>query len=295
MQVFVTGASGFIGRRIVDALVEKGHQVRALCRDPSRIKSREGVEAHALDLLNLEEVLPAIKGCDAGVHAAGIGPHASEAVQQKTNVQASRHLAGAMRQARIKRLVALSSAAVLEPGDTPYRRCKIGQEAAIRAYDLELTLLRPTLVIGPWKDSLELRGLIDRLKKGKPMFVPNGGRARVQPVHVADVAAAAALAIENDGAIGKFMVVAGPEQGLTFKEFLEQARDRTGGRAAIARMPLLPMRFAASLASFVGLSAPIRAQITYYSTDHLYPLDEARALGWTPRSYDDAFADLFGG
>lgn len=295
MKVYVTGASGFIGRRVVARLLEQGHSVVAFTRDPSKLPADPRVEIRQVDLLKLEQILPAIKDCEAGIHAAGLGPSHSEAAMQAINVQGTRNLVATCRQARVPRVIVLSSAAVLEAGDTPYRRCKIGQEAAVRSYAPAFTLLRPTAVIGPAGDSDDLRRLADKLKAGGTFWIPGGGTIKVQPVDVDDVAAAAVAALERPETVGKSYVIAGPEPGIAYRDFLDQARKTLGAKGSCAGMPLFPMRIASVFAGLVGLAGPIKAQLKYYSTDHVYPLAETRsALGFEPRGYDALIARAFG-
>ena len=80
-----------------------------------------------------------------------------------------------------------------------------------------------------------------------------------------------------------------------YSEVFEAISERAAGsKAPIVGLPLPPLRVAGVLAAFVGLAAPIRAQIAFYGNDHLYPLDECRALGWQPRPYAESFTDAFG-
>lgn len=295
MKVYVTGASGFIGRRVVARLLEQGHSVVAFTRDPGKLPADPRVEVRQVDLLQLAQIQPAIKDCEAGIHAAGLGPSHSETAMQAINVQGTRNLVASCRQARVTRVVVLSSAAVLEAGDTPYRRCKIGQEAAVRSYAPAFTLLRPTAVIGPATDSEDLRRLADKLRAGGTFWIPGGGSIKVQPVDVDDVAAAAVAALDRPDTVGKSYVIAGPEPGIAYRDFIDRARRALGAKGSCAGVPLFPMRIAAVFAGLVGLAGPIKAQLQYYSVDHVYPLAETQdALGVAPRDYDAMIARAFG-
>lgn len=296
MRIYVTGATGFLGRRIVDRALERGHTVVALSRDPNRMTPRQGLEPRKLDLLQLDDVLPAIEDCEAGIHAAGAGPTASDRELHDANVQASRHLAGsARRQTKLARLVAISSAAVLEPGDTPYRRAKIGQEAAIRSYGLDLTLLRPTMVLGPYRETNDLARLVERLSGGQPFPLVGGGKTRIQPVDVEDVAAAAVTAVERPASIGGIHVLAGPEGGMAWRDFVTEVKRRVGGNAKLRYTPRIPLRIIASALAILGRGQELRAALTYYGQDHLHSLAEVkRALDFAPRPYSESLTRAFG-
>jgi nucleoside-diphosphate-sugar epimerase len=296
MKVYVTGASGFLGRRVALALVRAGHQVVALSRDPAKIPPHEGIEARKVDLLQLEQVLPAIEDCEGGVHCAGAGPGESDAALHDANVQVSRHVAGsARRYQRLARLVAFTSAAVAEPGDTPYRRVKIGQEAALRTYGLDLTVLRPTQILGPWQESRELQRLVGRLRSDKPFPLVGGGRIRVQPVAVDDAARAAVTALARPQTIGRIYPIAGPEAGIRWCDLVAEVKRRTGGKAPLRSLPRLPLRFAGFAASLIGSGYGLRAALTYYRQDHLYDLAASRAdLDFDPLGYPAMLDAAFG-
>lgn len=294
LRVFVTGASGFLGRRIVAALTRRGHAVVALGRERDRLPEGPNVERRQVDLLDADRVGTAIEGCGAGVHAAGLGPGASALALKNANVEASRILAAACRRKGPRRMVAITSAVIEEQGDTEYRRSKTGQEAALRSYELELTVLRPTVVAGPWRESKDLARLVERLQGGRAQYLPGGGVRRIQPVHVDDVAAAAVAAAERPASAGAFLIVAGPEQGIRYCDFLGEIGRRIGSAARIRGVPLLPLRIAAALGSPVGAGAGIRASLDYYGRDHLYSLAPARKLlGYEPMPYEELFRRSF--
>ncbi len=296
MRIYVTGASGFIGRRCVRAVAAHGHVAVALSLDATWIARAERVEVRELDLLVPGTILPAIRDCDAGIHAAGAGPGATPAQLHDLNVVASRNLAAACRDGGApRRLVAISSAAVFEPGETEYRAAKRAQEEVLAAAGLELTLLRPTLVLGSCAESAELSRLVARLAPPWPRLLPAGGRNRIQPVHVDDVAQAALAAVGRASAIGRNLVIAGPEEGIPISRLWREARDRTGGRARIVPLPLSLLRAAACLLRPAGAGAALDARIAFFSHDHLHSLAEAaEILGYRPRPYDEMLAGAFG-
>lgn len=291
MRVYVTGASGLIGRRIVQRALAEGHEVVALTRDAAKVPAAPNLTVTQIDLRDLPSVLPAIRDCEAGIHAAGMGPGASERELFESNVEVSRNVAGsARREPHLHRLVAISSAAVLEEGDTPYRRIKLAAEQALRSYKLQLTLLRPTLVLAPLGEKSDLATWVERLR-APSLSLPGGGANRIQPVFVDDVAAAAVAALARPESVGQAITLAGPEGGMKLRDFLEEVKRLTGGKARIGGVPLPALRVAALGAGIVGRAARLRAQIRYYGQDHLYPLEEARKLlGFEPTPYADALA-----
>lgn len=163
-HVLVTGATGFVGRALVPALISAGHRVRAAVRDPSRVASGAEVSRIA----TLAEPVPwdhVVDGIEVVVHLAGLA-HATrdipDDVYDRINRLRSEELAHAARRAGVRRFVYVSSiraqtgpiaARSLSELDEPrpsdaYGRSKLAAEAAIRASGIAHTILRPVLIYG---------------------------------------------------------------------------------------------------------------------------------------------------
>lgn len=296
MRVYVTGSSGLVGRAVVAELVARGHEAVALARSRDRAPRGPGIEVRELDLLDLDAIPGCIGDCEAGIHAAGVGPSADAKTQHSANVMTSRHLAAAaMRSRNTRRLVAITSAAVCEPVDSIYRQYKIGQEAALKVSGLLLTILRPTLVLGPPDHSAEMAALARRLARGT-VWIPGGGQNRIQPVFLGDVARAAVSAVERDAAVGRELVVAGPDGGIRYRDLLESIRLATGGGARIRSVPLWMVRAAGPALSLIGRGQEARATIAYFGNDHTYPTEPmVSLLDVRPTPLDEAIRRCFGG
>jgi UDP-glucose 4-epimerase len=165
-RVLVTGASGFVGRALVDALARFGTPVRAATRNPAAYKARAGCEVAAVgDFLGPVDWRPLLRDVDAVVHLAGIA-HIGSSVPPDTYDRvirgATAELASACAQSGVRRFIFLSSVRaqsgpaashVLREADTPqpnepYGRAKLQAEDALRAGPLKFTILRPTMVYG---------------------------------------------------------------------------------------------------------------------------------------------------
>ena len=166
MRILVTGASGFVGRALVEDLATQGHRVRAAMRQPADIFSRTVEVVAVSDLARPLEWRPLLADMDAVVHLAGIAHITSgvaDDLYDRVNRAATAALASAAARDRIQRLVFVSSIRAqtgpttvhaLTEADPPhpidaYGRSKLAAEDAIRAADLPFTILRPTLIYGP--------------------------------------------------------------------------------------------------------------------------------------------------
>ena len=166
-RVLVTGASGFVGRALVRALVAAGTPVRAATRDPAAVEFAGGVEVVAVpDYMQPVDWASVLDGVETVVHLAGIahiGPGVDPAVYDRVIHAATAELAAACSRAGIKRFVFMSSVraqsgpcarGVLTEADVPrpteaYGRAKLAAETAVRDADVGWTVLRPVMVYGP--------------------------------------------------------------------------------------------------------------------------------------------------
>ena len=188
MRVLVTGASGFVGRALVNDLAAQGHRVRAAMRQPADIFAREVEVVAVSDLARPIEWWPLLRDMEAVVHLAGIahaGSGIAEEVYDRINRTATAGLAAAAAKAGIRRLVFVSSIRaqagassdhVLTEDDPPhptdaYGRSKLAAEAAVRTSNVPFTILRPVLIYGPGVKG-NLASLLDLV--GSPWPLPFG-------------------------------------------------------------------------------------------------------------------------
>ncbi|WP_327589236.1 NAD(P)H-binding protein [Nonomuraea sp. NBC_00507] len=185
MTYLVTGATGSVGRHVVDHLVRAGQRVRALTRDPGRARLPEQVEVVQGDLSRAETLVPALQGVE-GVHLIDVGgsgyaplPNGKEIVQL-------------IAEAGVRRVTLLSgwSQGTLEP--------------AVTASDLSWTYVQPTEFMANalvWAESVRTRAVIE-----EPF-----GATKTAMVHEADIGAVIATVLAEDGHAGHSYGLTGPE------------------------------------------------------------------------------------
>lgn len=219
-RVFLTGASGFVGRHLADRLVADGAEVTTLLRSAHGSASLKaaGVQLHKGALEDAAGLDRALAGQDAIVHLA-YDVRASAAA----NLAAFDTLYEAARRAGVGRFVHASSIVVYDdwpdgridetssmdrPGGSPYREAKIAMERRLMAGDLPAIILQPTLVWGSGS-ALWTETLAEALRAGAVVLPDPEGLAEL--VHVTDLAAAfsAALALPDPGR--ERFIVSGPE------------------------------------------------------------------------------------
>ncbi|MFJ4907015.1 NAD(P)H-binding protein [Streptomyces sp. NPDC093249] len=188
MTFLITGATGSVGRHVVDLLVAAGAPVRALTRTPDGAALPDAVEVVAGDLLRPDSLLPAL----TGVERLYLFPEPSTAAQ----------VAQLAARAGVRRIVVLSSDAVTEGSDPGHHR---PVEEAVERTGLDWTHVRPgefaANKLSVWGSSIADGGVV---RAAYPDAVG-------APVHEADVAAVAAAALLEDGHAGAVHSVSGPE------------------------------------------------------------------------------------
>lgn len=311
MRVLVTGASGFLGRHVVAALLERDHGVRVLLRprtDVDVLPWTERVEVHWGDLRSPPTLTGALDGVAAVVHLAGSPSSSGDELFAAAVVGTENLLAHT---ASIQRLVLASSFSVYDlaevegavtedsplrdaataGGDT-YAFAKLWQERLVRAaaddQDWELGVLRPGLIWGPGHDAVASAGL-----SLGPMRMVVGPRTRLRLSYVENCAQAFALAVECPLEGPTTVNLVDPDPPTAWSFATERARRR--GQAGV-QVPV-PYRPSAAAVSAVhrtalavlgpGAKVPavfVPSRFAARFRPLAYPTGPARAvLGWEPR------------
>jgi uncharacterized protein YbjT (DUF2867 family) len=149
-QVFVTGGTGYMGTRLIRALRERGHAVRALARAASRDRVPGGCEVVIGDALDASTYVARVAPADTFVHLVGVAhPSPSKAAQfRDIDLRSARASVAAARQTGCRHFVYVS---VAQPAPVmpAYQQARRAGEDAIRAAGLDATILRPWYVLGP--------------------------------------------------------------------------------------------------------------------------------------------------
>ena len=151
MTILVTGATGFVGRRIVHALRAQGRDVRALVRRPERAAHLRalGVELATGDITDPASLRAAVTGCTHVVHLVAIIQGSADDFQ-RVMTQGTNDLVAAAQEAGVERFVLMSALGTSEPSrDTvPYYAAKWAEEQAVAGSGLEHVIFRPSFIFG---------------------------------------------------------------------------------------------------------------------------------------------------
>ncbi len=256
MRALVTGGTGFIGSHVVDRLLEKGYDVRAIVRASSNLQwlTRPEIELFFGGLLEPEKLKQAMKDVDVVIHVAGSLIEKDVRGFYDANVKPVKLLLDAAVKAggNLKKFVLVSSTGAMGPspdgrplneGDpehpiSAYGRSKLEGEQVARAYfkTLPVTIVRPSAVYGP-RDVNFLRlfkqvhnGLAPVLGRQDPYF---------NLVHAQDLTDGIIAAAEHDASNGQTYVLAS-ERPYSRQEIMDTIGDAYGRRARLLVLPKWP-------------------------------------------------------
>ncbi len=312
MKVLVTGAAGFLGGHLIDMLLERGDEVRAMVRpveDTSHLRVLPGVEIVNGDLTDAVSLKRAVQGVERVYNVgAKTGPWGPEDVYYAINVQGLADLIYAAMDAGVQRIVHTSSITVyghslhgivtednpFHAEDNPYSRTKIAGERLItnlvKDQDAPIVIVRPAWIYGP-RDTASFAKYVSRVESGKFFFVGSGQNI-VPTVYVRDVAQGLLKAGDaGDGVIGQAYTLANDER-VTQEMYLNTIADALGVRHISLKVPYTALYTAGRSAELVWQAMGRRSAappplttygITLQGGDQQFSIDKAcRELGYAP-------------
>lgn len=239
LVVLVTGASGFVGRHLLDRLASRGHRIRAVSRSgrPEEEVGGGNVSWIAADVTRSGEVAGLARDCDSVVHLAGVRREREDATFHRVHVGGTRHLLAEAERAAVARFVyvsALGAGSARDAESDAFLRSKRAAEEEVRRSPLASTILRPAVIFGPGD---HFTSAVVRWLEHFPVFlVPAAWNGRVQPASIEDVVDALCQSVERDDVTGSTHVLAGPEP-LTLVEVVRTVASVKGWRRAVFTVP----------------------------------------------------------
>ena len=238
--VLVTGATGYIGGRLVPRLLERGYPVRVLARDRAPVSSRSWssrAEVVQGDPLRPETLPPALSGVATAFYF--IHSMTSGFDFRRRDITGARNFARAARQANVGRIVYLGGLGDPEADLSEHLRSRHETGAALREAGVPVTEFRAAVVVGAGSVSFEMvRNLTERLPV---MICPRWVYTRAQPIAVADVLEYLTAALETPASAGATIEIGGADV-LTYGQMMTGYAHVRGLRRFLIPVPVLTPR-----------------------------------------------------
>lgn len=242
-SVVLIGGTGFIGSHLAARLSEEGVRVRVLARQRHReyadpLTMLPGVDVDMVDIHDDGVLARECEGADAVINLVGIlhGGHGQPYGEQfrRLHVELPRRIANACVQAGVPRLLHMSALGASPASPSMYGRSKADGERAVHSVPgVAATIFRPSVVFGPGDHFLTL---FARLQRMLPVLALASAGARFQPVYVGDVAAAFAVALQQDSTRGAIIELGGPRV-YTLRELVRLAGHYGGRQRPVLELP----------------------------------------------------------
>lgn len=316
MKIFVTGANGFIGGHVARKLIERGHEIVCLVRDPARADklAQAGAALAKGDITERDSMVAPMRGSDVVFHLAGlyvIGNHDANKLQA-INVDGARNTLQLAAELGVPKIIHTSTLAVFgnTHGSVPDESYRIGIKALGSEYERSkwrahyevaeplqkkgapLIIVQPGAVIGPG-DYSPLRGIYKFYLNRMPIMF--GADSGVCWAHVEDTAEAHVMAMEH-GKLGENYIISGPP--LTYKAAMQRWEKLIGMPA-----PKLwaPNAMASLTSKILGVGERVGINVPDLSSEGLASLagytfygsnaKALRELHWQPRDLDETFKE----
>jgi len=255
-HILVTGATGYIGGRLIPNLLALGYRVRCLVRDPERLQGRpwqSQVEIVAGDVLQPETLVPALQGTTAAyylIHSLAGGDDFHE-----RDITAATNFAAAAEKAGVQRIIYLGGLAESSPNLSEHLRSRQQSGDALRTSSVPVTEFRAGVIVGSGSLSFEMiRYLTERVPV---MICPRWVYTRTQPIGIREVLEYLAAALEAPESTGKIIEIGGAEV-VTYGEMMLLYAEVRGLKRWMIQVPVLTPRLSSY---WVNLVTPIPAAI----------------------------------
>lgn len=307
MTTLVTGATGFLGRHLVNRLVERGDRVRALVRDGTDVRglAELGVEIVRGDACDPVAVSTAVADCERVFHLAGVVSHRRRdlPVLRSVNVDATRLLLGAVEPGA--RVVHVSSVAAIGPAASPddwaderhefpaeaaaFPYAATKREAELRAAaaagaGVDVVIANPGFLLGPGDVYRVSTWPVAAYLAGRLRFTVNGGLSFVDARDVAS----GLLTLADRGRTNDRTILTAREGNLAWDAFFALLADVAGIRRAQLRLPARAAVAAATLAPWLVAPDDVRAAGNWWFYD---PGKAERELSFATRPLPETIAD----
>ena len=295
----ITGGAGFLGINMARYLLTRGHKVVSLDLAEFTYPERHQITEIIGDIRKMADLQRAMAGVDVVIHTAAALPLYSAQDIYSTDVDGMRNVLQAAFEAKVERVVHISSTAVYGipdhhplvendklDGVGPYGEAKVAAEAVCQEYrdkGMCVPIIRPKSFVGP--ERLGIFALLyDWAKDGKNFPVPGSGKNRYQLLDVEDLCDAIYLVATGDCARVNDVFNIGAKEFTTLKADFQAVLDAAGFGKRIVSIPVAPMVLALQILEKLKLSPVYKWAYGTITEDSFVSIEKAeRVLGFRPK------------
>jgi uncharacterized protein YbjT (DUF2867 family) len=270
--VTVFGGTGFLGRRVVGRLTQDGATVRVAVRHPERVDARAipagpgRIIPVSADVRDEASVASAVASAEVVVNVVSAYVEKAGVSYAAVHVQGAGNVARECERQSVNRLVHVSGIGADAGSHAPYIRARGQGEQTVRQAFSGATIIRPSVMFAA--DDAFLRSLVTIIRSTPVIPLIAGGRTRLQPIHVSDVAEAIRLCTRDPATCGKVYELGGPES-YTLREMIEMIAARMGRRPLFIPVPISLARLIAGLAELFPNAPLTVAQVDLLEHDNI--------------------------
>lgn len=283
-MILVTGPTGFVGRRVVDALTSRGHPVRALVHTASSasVLAPYDVEVVQGDILGPDSLARACEGVDTVFHLAAIVRESGDLTFRHVNYQGTSNILEAAAAAGVRRVIHASTLGAGSDPAVPYLYSRwMAEQETVRS-EVPYTIVRFSVGFGEGDEFFN--ALAAQVKLSPLVPVVGDGKTRFQPIAVEDVARCLVEAYEMDNTVGKTIEAGGPAF-FTYEEILHLIAGILGANVSTVHIPVGVIKPVVALLEALTPRPPVtRQQLKMLNMDNTAELDGVeKAFGFMPR------------
>lgn len=267
-RVLVTGATGYVGGRLVPALLGEGYQVRCIVRNPRKLEARNWIDDPNIeivqgDLSDISELEQQLQGCDAAFYLIHSMITAGKQYVEEDELLA-KNFAHAAAAAQVERIIYLGGLGEMGDGLSRHLASRRRVETTLASTGVPVTTLRAAMIIGSGSASFEiLRYLVERLPV---MITPRWVQTECQPVAIADVLHWLVQCLHTPETKGLDLEIGGSDV-LSYRELMQIVAEELGLRHRfIIGVPLLTPKLSSA---WISLITPVTYRIARPLADGL--------------------------
>jgi len=282
MNVLVAGGTGFVGQHLCRELVDRGHDVTALARDPDPTSLPPGVDAAMGDVTAYDSMAAAFEGQDVVYNLVALPPlfkpSGGDEMHDRVHRGGTENCLRAAADHDVTRFVQMSALGADPDGATHYIRAKGRAEELVRETELDWTIFRPSVIFG------DGAGFLSFTRKLTPPVVaplPGGGKTKFQPIYIDDFTEILADSIEDDSHVGETYEIGGPEV-VRLAEVAKLVRKAAGHSVQIVSVPMGLAKAGLTIADAIPGAPMGRDQYRSLQFDNTTSTNDIDAFGVEP-------------